>query len=354
MADFLLQLPPVQQRRPRNYRFNATLLNYTDEELRARYRFGRESIQYITNLIETDLRRKTKRSHALRPIDQVLIALRFYASGNFLQVIGDTVGVDKSTVSRAVHDVSQLLSAKQNTFIKWPTTAAVINENKNGFYRRRRFSGIIGFIDGTQIRIIAPSNNESVNRKGFHSINVQGSVTTKLLLLEVSYDCDPDETSKDCFEFKFWDTWRYSNAPINCTSKAVIDDSVEIICYEIVYNFGTAAGASYGVFKISNGAMELLATLILMRKTTRFVSVVRTVLLLAVLGFVGIIIGVQGSSWRVYLETTNFTYIYQALGTLSLAFQFVFLVPWKDLIRKINEERSTRGQEHRLDYIVIE
>ena len=90
--------------------------------------------------------------------DQLLIALRFYASGNFLQVIGDTVGVDKSTVSRAVHDVSQLLSTKQNMFIKWPTTAAVINENKNVFYRRRRFPGIIGCIDGTQIRIIAPSN----------------------------------------------------------------------------------------------------------------------------------------------------------------------------------------------------
>ena len=176
MADFLVQLPPVQQRRPRNYRLNANLLSYTDEELRARYRFGKESIQYITHLIETDLRPKTNRSHALRPIDQVLIALRFYASGNFLQVIGDTVGVDKSTVSRAVHDVSQLLSAKQSMFIKWPTTAAVINENRNGFYRRRRFPETIGCIDGTQIRIIAPSKNESdfVNRKGFHSINVQG------------------------------------------------------------------------------------------------------------------------------------------------------------------------------------
>ena len=194
MADFLLQLPPVQQRRPRNYRFNANVLNYTDEELRARYRFGRESIQYITNLIETDLRRKTNRSHALRPIDQVLIALRFYASGNFLQVINDTVGVDKSTVSRAVHDVSQLLSAKQSMFIKWPTTAAVINENKNGFYRRRRFPGIIGCIDGTQIRIIAPSKNESdfVNRKGFHSINVQGVCDHKgkFLVAWLNYICD--------------------------------------------------------------------------------------------------------------------------------------------------------------------
>ena len=180
------------------------------------------------------------------------------------------------------------------------------------------------------------------------------SMFFQLLLLEISNDCDPDETSKDCFELKFWDTWRFSNAPINCTSKAVIDDSVEIICYEIVYNFGTAAGASYGVFKISNGAMELLATLILMRKTTRFVSVVQTVLLVALFGFIGVIIGVQASSWRVHLETTSFTYLYQALGTLLLSFQFMFLVPWKDLIKKINEERSTRGQERRLNNIVIE
>ena len=132
------------------------------------------------------MRRKTNHSHALRPIDQVLKALRFYANGNFLQVIGDIVGVDKSTVSRAVHDVSQLLSAKQSMFIKWPTTAAVNNENKNGSYRRRRFPGIIGGIDGMQIRIIAPSKNESdfVNRKGFHSINVQGVCDHKGKFLE--------------------------------------------------------------------------------------------------------------------------------------------------------------------------
>ena len=160
------------------------------------------------------------------------------------------------------------------------------------------------------------------------------SMFFQLLLLKVSYDCDPDETSKDCFEFKFWDTWRYSNAPINCTSKAVIDDSVEIICYAIVLNLGPAAGASYGVFKISNGIMELLATLILMRKTTRFVCLLQIGLLLLVLVSFGVVIGVQASSWRVYLETTNFTYMYQALGALFLALQFMFLFPWKNLVKK--------------------
>ena len=178
MAELLLQnFAPNQHRRPRSFRFNTNVLNLTDEQLRARYRFGRASINFILNLIKEDLKRKTKRNHALRPIDQLLIALRFHASGSFLQVIGETIWVDKYTVSRVVQNVSRLLAAKRQTqFIKWPTDLAEINESKNCFYRRRQFPGVIGCIDGTHIRIIAPSNDENdfVNRKGFHSINVQG------------------------------------------------------------------------------------------------------------------------------------------------------------------------------------
>lgn len=118
MADLLSHLPRVWQRRTRSYRYNDSVLAYSDRELRARYGFGRASIQYIiTNLTEDDLQRKTKRGHALKLIDQVLIALQFYASGNFLQVIG--VEVHRFM---GVHNVSQLVSTKQNEFVKWPTT----------------------------------------------------------------------------------------------------------------------------------------------------------------------------------------------------------------------------------------
>ncbi|CAH3116126.1 unnamed protein product, partial [Pocillopora meandrina] len=48
-------------------------------ELRARYRFGKESIEYITDLLADNLRRKTNRNHPLSALQQVLIALRFYA-----------------------------------------------------------------------------------------------------------------------------------------------------------------------------------------------------------------------------------------------------------------------------------
>ena len=42
-------------------------------------------------------------------------------------------------MSRAVSDVARALAAKQEMFIKWPTTNAELVENKNAFYRGKPF-----------------------------------------------------------------------------------------------------------------------------------------------------------------------------------------------------------------------
>ena len=48
-----------------------------------------------------------------------------------------------------------------------------------------QFPNIIACVDGTHIKIIAPSHNEweYVNRKGFHSINVQLMCDVKLCIV---------------------------------------------------------------------------------------------------------------------------------------------------------------------------
>ena len=97
-------------------------------------------------------------------------------SGSFLQVIGDTfLGFDKSTVSRVVRRVTQALSANVGDFVKFPSTRAERDEIKQGLFRVGGFPCAIGCIDGTHVRITAPHENEPdfVNRKGYHSINVQ-------------------------------------------------------------------------------------------------------------------------------------------------------------------------------------
>ncbi|XP_052788853.1 putative nuclease HARBI1 [Mya arenaria] len=60
-------------------------------------------------------------------------------------------------------------------FISFPTDAADLRRNATIFEGIANFPKVMGLIDGTHIRIRAPSEDEYmyVNRKQFHSINVQ-------------------------------------------------------------------------------------------------------------------------------------------------------------------------------------
>ena len=174
MTDLLFPIIPSQIHK-RKFRHNEICLeDYSDEELRCRYRFGRDSLEFLTEILQNDLQRDTEKNQALSPTLQILVALRFFACGSFLQVIGDTVGLPKSSVSRVVSNVSLALAKKQRKFISWPSPLE-IQEVKRGFYDKGEFARVIGRLDGTHVRIQAPSANESdlVNRKGFHSINVR-------------------------------------------------------------------------------------------------------------------------------------------------------------------------------------
>ena len=55
------------QRRARTFRLpqSSIIDEYTNVELCVRYRFARESILFITDLLACDLRRDTRRNHAL-------------------------------------------------------------------------------------------------------------------------------------------------------------------------------------------------------------------------------------------------------------------------------------------------
>ncbi|KAI0216810.1 putative nuclease HARBI1, partial [Lamellibrachia satsuma] len=59
------------------------------------------------------------------------------------------------------------------------------DRTKAKFYDTNGFPNVVGCIDGTQIRIQAPSENEHefINRKGYHSINVQVICDADLLFI---------------------------------------------------------------------------------------------------------------------------------------------------------------------------
>ena len=99
-GDIIYNVQNVQRNRlPRVFNRYIHFQAISDEELRMRYRFGRDSIQFIAALIEDEVKPITKRNHAISTEEKILIILRFFASRSFLQVIGDTFVCDKGTVS---------------------------------------------------------------------------------------------------------------------------------------------------------------------------------------------------------------------------------------------------------------
>ncbi|CAC5387659.1 unnamed protein product [Mytilus coruscus] len=134
MANQLLFGNVFALRKQRVYRDRIELATLSDRQIRSRFRFKRESIQFISDLLRNDL-------------------------------------------SQPQEGVSQFqLKCRRDQFIKWPARQEERDRNKQGFFRGGLFPGVIGCIDGTHVKIQAPSEDEPayVNRKGWHSINVQG------------------------------------------------------------------------------------------------------------------------------------------------------------------------------------
>ena len=69
-------------------RFNP-LEEYDDEAFRLRFRLRKDSVSDLVKILAKDLEHQTRRGLPLTPVQQVQIALRFYATGSFQRVIGD-------------------------------------------------------------------------------------------------------------------------------------------------------------------------------------------------------------------------------------------------------------------------
>ena len=82
---------------------------------------------------------------------QVLVSLRYLASGCFFQVVADLDGIDKSSVSRVVLDFCKSIVSKRHEFVKFPFSDNERNENKLKFFK-------ILCIDGFHVKILLHDN----------------------------------------------------------------------------------------------------------------------------------------------------------------------------------------------------
>lgn len=141
------------------------------------YRLNKDLVHYLFETLMPYLQ-ENRRSTRLCPQIRILIALRFFATGNYQRGIGEEflLSASQQAVSRCITEIAYSVVANlANEWIKFPTTNQRKMEIKGRFMEKAGFPGIIGAVDGTHVAIIAPREQEHiyVNRKLFHAKNVQ-------------------------------------------------------------------------------------------------------------------------------------------------------------------------------------
>lgn len=121
--------------RPRVFKDRLNPLEDLDEdEVFARYRFRPPTILFIVGLVAESVRKVTKRNCSLPPLYEVLCALRFFATGAFQIVIGDTLNVSQTTAGRCCRRVARALVERVGEVIRFPRGPDAIS-TKQLFYQ---------------------------------------------------------------------------------------------------------------------------------------------------------------------------------------------------------------------------
>ena len=169
----------------------------------------------------------------------------------------------------------------------------------------------------------------------------------QILLLDVTYSCEQNsEKTKDCFEYKLWNSKAFetfARDPIDCNNAAVQNGTVSVVCYKLVFNIGLASGASYGGFKLAMAALNVATTLMLMASKPKTVRIIKTVVVLVYGVFLVAIIAIHATSFRVSFMSGNLVIFLQMVSAMVLLTCFVFSFPWNEFIalRERNTKQAT-------------
>ncbi|KYM97814.1 Putative nuclease HARBI1 [Cyphomyrmex costatus] len=146
--------------------------------------------------IEGEIRHKSNHNNPISPVIQLLVAIRFYATGSYLITVADFSGISESSAQRIVHRhtmytstmVSPIIAALNNEFIKLLTSTEQIRQNQKKFFQIAKFINVIGCMDCTHIRIELYGGEEAEvyrNRKGIFTINIQTICDSTLKFLDI-------------------------------------------------------------------------------------------------------------------------------------------------------------------------
>ena len=182
---------------------------YSDQELINRFRLNKGAIKFIEELIKNSIQIEGNTGRPIDCLTQILITLRYLASNSHQSVIADTFNVSQATVSRSIENVLNGICEHIDEFIRFPREDEA-KATQQEFYKIAGFLGLVGCIEGTHIRILAPHTNPTdfINRKNYYSINVQVICDEKLRITYLVAKCPGSaQDSWILQQSKVWDAF---------------------------------------------------------------------------------------------------------------------------------------------------
>lgn len=180
--------PGVNQYPPHD--IAAYLNTISNEDFIEIYRLDKVGFRHFEEEIRTDTLISRSTQRGLQPAIQLLVALKYYATGNSVVSLRSTAGLQLSqgSVFNCIKNVSTALSRLTNKYIAYTFDPDNIAAIKHGFFQYGGFPACMGSIDGTQIKIKAPSIDEEIyvgRKTDGHYLNVQVVCDANLRLHDI-------------------------------------------------------------------------------------------------------------------------------------------------------------------------
>ncbi|XP_066585434.1 uncharacterized protein [Prorops nasuta] len=162
----------------------------TDKQFQSNFRMSRTSFEALIGMAERINELHPMPLNGLEKISltkELLIMTWYLANLESLRSVAERFGISKSNCWNALYRACFLIQKINQTYgiIKWPNAERQAHIAQG--FSRNNFVGVIGCIDGSYIRINRPklNGNSYVNRKGYHSIILQGICDHKKLFIDI-------------------------------------------------------------------------------------------------------------------------------------------------------------------------
>lgn len=126
------------------------------------------TFDYICSLVKDDMTAKSREftflnGQRLSLHDQVAVALRRLGSGESLVTVGDSFGLNHSTVSQVTWRFVEAMEERGLHHLQWPSSESEMMEVKSKFEKIQGLPNCCGAIDTTHIMMLLPSSDPASN-----------------------------------------------------------------------------------------------------------------------------------------------------------------------------------------------